>query len=74
MTRPSVRTFRTVEHALAGVDQIVEDQPREWKTATLTDMPAQGVDVDHDVMAALVEQQRREWVTQRAQLRRELLE
>jgi hypothetical protein len=43
MTRPSVRTFRTIDHALAWVDQMFEDRVREFQTATLIDMPAHGV-------------------------------
>jgi hypothetical protein len=37
-------------------------------------MLASDVDVDHDLWAERIEQQRREWLTQRARLRRELLE
>jgi hypothetical protein len=69
-----VRSFSTIDHALEWVDQIFEDQLRELQTALVLDIPASGVDVDHDFWAERIDEQRREWGTQRAQLRRELLE
>ena len=66
--------FRTIDKSLAWMDQIFEDKLREFQTALLIDIPTRGVDVDLDVQAELIEEQRREWSMQREQIQRELIE
>jgi hypothetical protein len=53
---------RTLDQAMAFVDQSFEDGLRKFQTATLTDIPGRlGYDLDPDQLDQVLEQQRAEY-------------
>jgi hypothetical protein len=61
-----LKKFRTIDESLAWMDQMFEDRLRELRTALVLDIPASGVDVDHDIWASSVMSEAAASVTGRA--------